>query len=66
MDLLLLFYATPVKKYIKKRFSSSKYCTKKWAFSCDMGSRCIFIIAGGLFNKFFSLALLGKICQILG
>jgi hypothetical protein len=64
MGLLWLFYATPMKKYIKN--DSAVVNTKKLALSRDMGSRCKFVIAGGLFNKFFSLALVGKVCQILG
>jgi hypothetical protein len=63
MDLLLSFYATPIKKYIKN--DSAVVNTKKWAFSRDMGSRCKFVVAGGLFNKLFSLALVAKICRIL-
>jgi hypothetical protein len=54
----------PIKKYIKN--DSAVVNMKKWAFSHDMSSRCKFATVGGLFNKFFSLALVGKICQILG
>ncbi len=53
MDLLLLFYATPIKKYIKN--DSAVVNMKKWAFSHDMGSCCKFVIAGGLFDYYINV-----------
>jgi hypothetical protein len=53
MDLLLLCYATPIKKDIKN--DSAVVNTKKWAFSHDIGSRCKFVIAGCLFDYYINV-----------